>query len=444
MSLPTNAFWREVLDYLPGLVMLFRIDDKEQAHLMFVSEGISDELGFSPESYVLASEEESVVQADLENLVDKIAALTHPDGETSDYTCNLTNRIGDEKTYKFDFRIFRPKSSKANLIAVMLFPDDGDEELGMVEAKTERQKKPGVKFVANSSVMKTVMGKIEDLSRQDHHVLIRGERSTGKRTIAEILARKTAVVKSNTQVWVLDLEDMQADQGVRIFAGFDESDTKSTIFDDVKVDLQLVIVELSLLKKSDQKDLLRLLELRSAKGFKTRLIVTSTESIEKLQQDGKLESDFLYKTSFISVFVPALRDRSEDMAEIVKHVAEQIGGVLGQSRVIKENELLGRFDGKKLDGNFGELQNEIGKALIVSGSGSDLLEVSRVNKKDVAPRGVSHMVGDLLSYDEMARQYLIRVLEHTRGKIYGKGGAADILKMKPTTLQSKLKKLHIR
>jgi DNA-binding NtrC family response regulator len=444
MSLPTNAFWREVLDYLPGLVMLFRIDDKEQAHLMFVSEGISDELGFSPESYVLASEEESVVQADLENLVDKIAVLTHPDGETSDYTCNLTNRIGDKKTYKFDFRIFRPKSSKANLIAVMLFPDDGDEELGMVEAKTERQKKPGVKFVANSSVMKTVMGKIEDLSRQDHHVLIRGERSTGKRTIAEILARKTAVVKSNTQVWVLDLEDMQADQGVRIFAGFDESDTKSTIFDDVKVDLQLVIVELSLLKKSDQKDLLRLLELRSAKGFKTRLIVTSTESIEKLQQDGKLESDFLYKTSFISVFVPALRDRSEDMAEIVKHVAEQIGGVLGQSRVIKENELLARFVGKKLDGNFGELQNEIGKALIVSGSGSDLLEVSRVNKKDVAPRGVSHMVGDLLSYDEMARQYLIRVLEHTRGKIYGKGGAADILKMKPTTLQSKLKKLHIR
>lgn len=437
MSLPTNAFWREVLDYLPGLVMLFRIDEKEQAHLMFVSDGVSDDLGFTPESYVLASEEESVVQKDLEKLVDKIAALTHPDGETSGYKCMLTNRIGDEKHYSFDFRIFRPKSSKANLIAVMLFP--GVDEMDTADPKPEKQNKVGTKFVATSAIMKSVIGKIEELSRQEQHVLIRGEKSTGKRTIAEMLARKAAVVRSNTQVWVLDLEEMSTNNGIRLFAGFDENDKDSTIFDDVKVDLQLVIVELSLLKKTDQKDLLRLIELRAEKGYKTRLIVTSTESIEKLQHDGRLVADFLYKTSFISVFVPALRDRKEDVPEMAKNYVGQVSEILGHPKKLNETELMGKIAGNKWEGNIGQLQNEIGRMMILSRSGLDDVRSQDGGVKKVKPEG-----DVLMPYDEMTRRYLIRVLQHTEGKIYGKGGAADILKMKPTTLQSKLKKLNIR
>ena len=56
MSQPTNAFWREVMDFLPGLTLLFRIDEQEIAHLMFVTDAIRNELGFAPEEYVLASE----------------------------------------------------------------------------------------------------------------------------------------------------------------------------------------------------------------------------------------------------------------------------------------------------------------------------------------------------------------------------------------------------
>lgn len=408
---------------------------------MFVSEGVSDELGFSPESYVLASEEESVVQADLEKLVDKIAALTQPDGDTSDYQCLLTDRMGESKPYKFDFRLFRPKSSKANLIAVTLHMSNGE---GQSAGATGEQKVSDAKFVATSSVMKAVMGKIETLSRQDQHVLLRGERSTGKRTIAEMLARKAAVLKSNTQVWVLDLEEMQSKNDVRLFAGFDSSDSNSNIFEDVRVDLQLVIVELSLLKKSDQKDLLRLIEARAAMGYQTRLIVTSTESIENLQQAGKLETDFLYKTSFISVFIPALRDRVDELGEIATNFAELISGVLGVKVVGLKKEQIELIKAAKWDGNFDELRGEIGRLVVMSGkdSGRD----DRRGASSVAGSGTKTPVkkGELLSYDDMARQYLISVLEHTRGKIYGKGGAADILDMKPTTLQSKLKKLNIR
>src|SRR5690606_19812955 len=110
MSTGTNAFWREVLDYLPGLVMLFRIDEEEQAHLIFVSDGVTEQLGFEPEQYVLASEEPTMVRTDLENLVDRIASMTHPDSGEIEATINLTDRGGNILPYQFDYRLFRPKS----------------------------------------------------------------------------------------------------------------------------------------------------------------------------------------------------------------------------------------------------------------------------------------------------------------------------------------------
>jgi len=236
---------------------------------------------------------------------------------------------------------------------------------------------------------------------------------------------------------------MQSEQDVRLFAGFDAADSNSTIFDDVRLDLQLVIVELSLLKKSDQKDLLKLIEGRAAMGYQTRLIVTSTDSIENLQQAGKLDTDFLYKISFISVFIPALRDRVEELVEIATNYSEQISGVLGLRNVALEGEHLKQLMSAKWDGNFQELRGEVGRWLIMSGR-SSLKEKNSMRKPLETDNKVPVKRGDLLSYDEMVRQYLSSVLYHTGGKIYGRGGAADILKMKPTTLQSKLKKLNIR
>ena len=122
MSTGTNAFWREVLDYLPGLILLFRIDEEEQTHLIFVSDGVTDQLGYEPEQYVLASEEPTMVRSDLENLVERIALMTQPDRGEVESVIKLTNRGGNILQYRFYYRLFRPKSSKVNLISVALHP----------------------------------------------------------------------------------------------------------------------------------------------------------------------------------------------------------------------------------------------------------------------------------------------------------------------------------
>jgi DNA-binding NtrC family response regulator len=480
MSATTNAFWREVLDYLPGFTLLFRIDAQEQTHLMFTSQGIIQDLGFTPEEYVLASEGKTVVSTDLERLVDQIAQLTHDDDTFDARVCKLTDRSGKMITFAFDFRLFQTKSQRNNLISVVLYPIGAMSGLSAAatgspisssfdgptvnsvnsatnasnasntsnSTRTLAQPPAESIFVTASDLMKEVMEQVDALSRLDTHVLLRGEKSVGKRTIAQMLAKKAVVLTSNQQVWMLDLEENEknlanrntsANHNTRIFAGIDINNTEESLFDDVSQHLQLVISELSKLSKPDQKDLVQLIKKRSSNGLKTRIVATSTESLESLMTAGKLDSDLYYKLSFVTINVPPLRARAEDIRESTRRYVKMMAVLLGQAEPEIDDRVMSQLVKQSWEDNFGELYLTLRKS--VAGSGSKLALETGGGKSSRA--GVS-LPDEIIPYEEMSRRYLISVLEKTEGKIYGKDGAAYLLGMKPTTLQSKLKKLNIR
>lgn len=477
MSATTNAFWREVLDYLPGFTLLFRIDAQEQTHLMFTSQGIIQDLGFTPEEYVLASEGKTVVSTDLERLVDQIAQLTHDDDTFDARVCKLTDRSGKMITFAFDFRLFQTKSQRNNLISVVLYPIgamsglsaaatgspisssfDGPTANSVISANNAinannansapAQSPAESIFVTTSDLMKEVMEQVDALSRLDTHVLLRGEKSVGKRTIAQMLAKKAVVLTSNQQVWMLDLDENEknaanrntsANRNTRIFAGIDINNTEESLFDDVSQHLQLVISELSKLSKPDQKDLVQLIKKRSSNGLKTRIVATSTESLESLMTAGKLDSDLYYKLSFVTINVPPLRARAEDIRESTRRYVKMMAVLLGQAEPEIDDRVMSQLVKQSWEGNFGELYLTLRKSVV--GSGSKLALETGGGKSSRA--GVS-LPDEIIPYEEMSRRYLISVLEKTEGKIYGKDGAAYLLGMKPTTLQSKLKKLNIR
>lgn len=429
------------MDFIPGLVMLFRLDEQEQAHLIFVSDGVHDALGYEPEQYVLASEEQSIVKNDLERLIDQVAAMTHPDNAGLEQVVQLTDRSGNSFPYSFDFKLFRPKSSKVNLISVALQPVDEMASSSAPMAQHADEKAPEAKgitpfFVAESSAMVMLMRQIEDLSKLRQPILITGGVSTGKKTIAEKLAQMSAALKPGTQVWSLDLASVSSGTK-RVFAGLDVTNDNETVLDDIQHDLQLVIADIGRLKAIDQRDLLMAIETRTRRGYQTRIIATSTESLDELKRKNRLSSDFMYRMSFLAVFVPPLRDRQEDIPLLAAHFAQELFRVLGQ-------------DDKKLDSTqLKSLQRQSYEDGI---EGLKRMVVSTVFKLD-KPKGIGVDGGaksggviqfsEILPYDEMSKAYLEAVLEKTGGKIYGKGGAADLLDMKPTTLQSRLKKLGI-
>ena len=436
----TNAFWREVLDFLPGLTMLFRIDEQEKAHLMFVSEAVNSELGFAPEEYVLASEDpETVISNDLEKLIDAIADLSHANDISVHQVCKLTDRTGQQSSYAFDFRLFRTKSARHNLISVSLFPS------GVIPETTETTitgtPQTEEAFVVESPLMNDVLARVGSLSAQTHHVLFRGEKSVGKRTIAEKLARKAAVVKGNQQVWVLDLDNREpASKNERLFAGYDPNNESESLLDDVDKDLQLVIIELAGLSIQDQKDLVQLIDKRAAAGRQTRIVATSTQSVETLMERGKLDSTLFYKLSFISIFVPPLRERPEDVAEVSRAYYRKMASLMNISDNELDTKKMARLQKMQLAGNFEEL-HAILREMLLSG-GVKVQNESRGQSKGDNAKFFS--LDGVLKYDEMSRLYMERVLEFTEGKIYGSDGAASKLGMKPTTLQSKLKKLNIK
>jgi transcriptional regulator with PAS, ATPase and Fis domain len=445
MSTGTNAFWREVLDYIPGLVMLFRIDEQEQAHLIFVSDGVHDALGYEPEQYVLASEEQTIVKNDLEKLVDRVAALTQPDQAELEPHVVLTDRSGNQFPYRFDYRLFRPKSSKVNLISVALHPRDqdldgvtmGSQQSERVEAETSvTVEKP---FIAESAAMSMMMRQIDDLSKLRQPILLAGEPSTGKKTIAELLARKSAALKSGTQVWSLDLASL-APGTKRVFAGLDDTDGGETLLDDIEHDLQLVVGDIGRLKAIDQRDLLMAIETRTRRGYQTRIIATSVESLDELKRKNRLSTDFMYRLAFLTVFIPPLRDRTEDIPLLAEHFAKQIYAAMRQV----EKPLDAGFIKGLHRSNWSGGMEELKRAVLGS-----LFRLTEDRKRNSEQRGVGQQAGgeirftEILPYEEMSSRYLEMVLEKTEGRIYGKGGAAELLGMKPTTLQSRLKKLGI-
>ncbi|KPP96701.1 MAG: putative response regulator [Bacteroidetes bacterium HLUCCA01] len=445
MSQPTNAFWREVMDFLPGLTLLFRIDEQEIAHLMFVTDAIRNELGFAPEEYVLASEDPgTVVSADLDRLIETIAQLSHGNEISSSPACSLTDRTGQKVSYVFDFRLFRTKSARHNLISVTLFPQGT-----IADKSTSSSAEPQAEdtlFVAESPIFKDVLERIDMLSKQEHHVLIRGERSVGKKVLAEKLARKAAVLKGNQQVWMLDVREHNdsSPKSARLFAGIDPDDPQDSILDDIDKDLQLVIIEIGAMRLADQKDLLNLVARRQQAGRSTRIVATSSESMEELVHQGKVDAAMLYRMSFMSVFIPPLRERTEDVLAAGLQYAGRLSRALGGAMPLVSENVLRKILSGGLPRNFATLFDAV-RAVLLGGTGS---ATSAGMKGGIGGKGVAgdafFVVGSPQSFDLVAADYLRTVLKYTEGKVYGSDGAAALLKMKPTTLQSKLKKLGVR
>ena len=114
------------------------------------------------------------------------------------------------------------------------------------------------------------------------------------------------------------------------------------------------------------------------------------------------------------------------------------GVKLGRSVNRIKEETMQIFLDYSWPGNVRELQNIIEHGLIISKKG--VLEISEAYFRQTSEAG---KVSKLLPLDEFEKHYIIEVLRFTQGTIYGNKGAASILGMKPSTLQSRMKKLVI-
>lgn len=301
-------------------------------------------------------------------------------------------------------------------------------------------------IIGYSEIMKKVLQQIEQVAVTDSTVLIVGETGTGKELIAreihKLSQRKLRVmVKVNCAALpstLIESELFGREKGAYTGAlskqiGRFEAADGSTIFLD----------EIGELSPDVQAKLLRVLQegeferLGSPNTIKvdTRIVAATNKDLEKAVRDGSFREDLYYRLNIFPVKAPPLRDRSEDILPLVwlfiKEFSERMGKKIEEVPK-KTIEAIQRYS---WPGNIRELRNVIERAMIVSKGATLKVELPEVT-------------GDATSRDlplyEMEKNHIIKVLKQTGWRISGKAGAAEILGLKPTTLQSRMQKLGIK
>jgi len=437
-----NAFWREVIDYLPNLILVFRVDEQEEAHLIFCNNNITEYLGYAPKEYVLASETGSEVKDELKDLIDEVARRSHDVDDISARPCTLTTKFGEQRHFGVDFRLFKTKAAQTSLIAVELkeLHDVAEEQVApqVSDAGENHKPKTGAKstgsfFVAESDVMKTVLHNVERLLDQpDQNIMLRGEPGTGKRTLARMIIE--TLEERGAQAIILNKDDLEDPEHAR---------EKLHAVANQEYDIAVGLWGIDTIDVEIQSELSSVLNKRKDQELTTRVISTSTKSLEELVEAGKFDAELFYALSFSPVLLPPLRHRKADLGKIVDTYLERSSRFLNMKVPDLAEEDYQKIMEEKWEGNLPDLFDVLRNSLLKSDEDEFNLRLEPEQQFQLFPEETISE-DEIIAFDDMNRRYLSRILKLTDGKIYGDDGAAALLDLKPTTLQSKLKRLGLK
>jgi transcriptional regulator with GAF, ATPase, and Fis domain len=168
-----------------------------------------------------------------------------------------------------------------------------------------------------------------------------------------------------------------------------------------------------------------------------RVIAATNKDLHRAVDEGSFGADLFYRLNVFPIRLPPLRARKEDIPLLVKHFAARCGPKVGKEIEKISEEAVESLMGYHWPGNVRELQNVVERALILS-EGSELV----LGDWLPGPGGVREPPTEG-TLDEVQRKHILKVLGRTQWQVSGASGAAKILGLKPTTLESRMKKLGI-
>ena len=175
-----------------------------------------------------------------------------------------------------------------------------------------------------------------------------------------------------------------------------------------------------------------------------RVLAASHVELREAVREGRFREDLYYRLAGFPLHLPPLRERVPDIAGIAGGVLQSLARRTGRGPWTMGPQALAALAEHTWPGNVRELVNVLERAVILRPAG-DLGPEHIVLVPGTSPMAVTapSEADGFPAFDDMQRDYFRRALRRTSGKIYGDGGAAALVGMKPTTLQSRLKKLGI-
>lgn len=311
--------------------------------------------------------------------------------------------------------------------------------------KIELQNMHG-EIVGQSQVMKQILAQVEQVARTDTTVLIEGETGTGKELFARAVHRLSAN-KDRPLVTVncasLPPTLIESELFGREKGAYTGAMTRMTGRFEMADGATLFLDEIGELPLDVQAKLLRVLEhgrferLGSTKTLQVnvRIIAASNRDLARDVDEGKFRKDLYYRLNVFPIVVPPLHERTEDIPLLVWSFVRQYEKKMGKRIERIPRKSMETLQCYPWPGNVRELRNMVEHAMIVS-SGKTL-DIHNPQRK------ISEIPENLRLLD-VERRHILIVLQKSDWRLSGRGGAAEILGLKRTTLQSKIKKLGIK
>ena len=313
-------------------------------------------------------------------------------------------------------------------------------------------------IIGKSSRMKQVFDLIIQAAPSRSTILITGESGTGKELVARAIHSNSArsersFVTVNSGNLPPDLLESTLFGHVKgAFTGavypkkglFDLADKGSIFFDEIgNVPIE---TQAKLLRVMQEREFMRLGGMETIR-VDVRIIAATNVDLKHEMEEGRFREDLYYRLHVISIHLPALRERRDDIPLLVQHFLEKYGEENNRKNIEVAPEALDLLMGYDWPGNVRELENVIERAVVLSTGqriGTELIpDQVRKNPSFSIPHVV--MPADGVSLKEVTvayeRQWIESALEAAGGV---QKRAAELLRIKPTTLNEMIKRYDIR
>jgi formate hydrogenlyase transcriptional activator len=304
-------------------------------------------------------------------------------------------------------------------------------------------------IIGKSPAIQKVLEQVAIVAPTDSTVLLHGETGTGKELVAQAIHKLSSrcertFVRMNCAAipsGLLESELFGHEKGA--FTGaliqrkgrFELADRGSLFLDEIG-DISLEL-QPKLLRAVQEQEFERLGSARTIQ-VNVRMIAATHRNLSAMIREQEFREDLFYRFNVFPIEIPPLRERREDILPLVNHFVAKFAQRMGKDIRFISRDAMDALTNAPWKGNVRELGNFMERCVILT-QGNEL-NVPHLEVKDSAGRRVVPVAS---SFREAERRVIIDALSDASGRIDGKGGAAERLGLKRTTLQNKMRRLSI-
>jgi len=304
-------------------------------------------------------------------------------------------------------------------------------------------------IIGKSAALRKVLDQVAIVAPTHSTALLHGETGTGKELVARAIhnlspRRERTFVRLNCAAipsGLVESELFGHEKGAFTGAlmqrnGRFELAHNGTLFLDEIGDISLEL-QPKLLRALQEHEFERLGSTKTIR-VDVRMIAATHRDLRGMIRNNQFREDLFYRLNVFPIEIPPLRERREDIPLLVHYFVLQHSREMQKRVRSVPKQAMDALVSADWPGNIRELENFIERCVILTEG--DELNVPRAELKKASGRAIS---AGAPSFEQAERQVIIDALKAASGRIAGRGGAAERLALKRTTLQNKMNKLNI-